>query len=146
MTDKVWRSMDYLVHIGFKKAGRGRPPKGCDERLAQAVSEGIKFNDWPKENRTIKVPARRVTVTAPTKVVPQITTRPVLWDDGITFKGANGKMSGPNEACGNCGWSLAYCFCRFPHALAGNESCTITRYRGKSEIFPPMVDRTRAMV
>lgn len=138
----TWVAMRYLEAIGFRKPGRGRPPKGSDEQLAIAADQGYKFSDWPKANTVVKVPARKVTVQAVTNT-GSYDTPPQLWfGDTTKFVDPHGKEISINEVCANCRphKSLAWCHCSFPVAISSKNTGEIvtrlSRQTGREMVLP----------
>lgn len=112
---------EFLVAQGLAKPGRGKFSGEAHKALDKAVSEGIKFADWPKEVVTETFKVGRRTHTRTRKVNPvnvakepdkihQLGSRVFIRVNGkkVYSKAVDGGM---RECCNRCRVSLFYCIC-----------------------------------
>ena len=128
MSEKVWRAKEYLVAQGLiAKAGRGRMSATAHEFLKNALSEGVKFSDYPKKDVTVMVSGKETKVEAKKPkaefldVAPEVFPQSARVYSRIDGKKVYGTM---RACCFYCSVSLYWCTCAYfnrqPLAIVDN--------------------------
>jgi len=117
------KAKEWLAERGLAKLGKGRISQAGHDALAKAVSEGIKFEDYPKTKivttESVKVGGRvhkhKVTrYESPATDIVEIapyhynydTHR--VWEENDSGKRIERSLK---EVCSNCRVSLVQCYC-----------------------------------
>lgn len=116
------KARDFLIEKGLAKPGRGKFSNEAKVVLKEALANGEKFSDWPKDDIIVSTDTGEKTVKAvdPTDIeytfqsdypFPENRYRAFMRKDGKKVE------VGMREVCNTCGVSLVAHYCQSPTIL-----------------------------